>query len=70
MSKRMRQHVATINPNLIKSRDLVHLQEITHPSGAGFHKGKRDIQARDNKRNKQKGWDSDSSPYHICVVAY
>jgi hypothetical protein len=39
-----------------KSRDLLHLQEITHGSGAGFHKGKKAHLARDEKRAKEKGY--------------
>lgn len=34
--------IATINPNKIKTRDFVHLQEITHGSGAGAHKSRKD----------------------------
>ena len=34
--------VGKINPNAVKARDLVHLQEITHGSGAGAHKSRKD----------------------------
>lgn len=53
----------TINPNLIKSRDLVHLQEITHGSGAGFHKGKKDILLRQQKKQKESRYSDESGSY-------
>ena len=53
MSKR--QNIS-INPNTVKSRDLVHLQEITHGSGCGAHKGKRDMLARMHRKEKQRGY--------------
>lgn len=46
--------IGKINPNLIKSRDLVHLQEITHPSGSGYHKNKKDRQVRELRRERQQ----------------
>lgn len=53
--KRKRQHVATLNPNAIKSRDLVHLQEITHGTGAGAHKSKKDYNRKELRR-AERGW--------------
>lgn len=37
-----------------KSRDLVHLGEITHGSGAGYHKTKKDYNRQDI-RKEEKG---------------
>lgn len=42
-----------INKNKMKSRDFVHLAEITHGSGAGFHKGKKDQVSRFWLKEKQ-----------------
>jgi hypothetical protein len=45
--------IGVINPNLVKSRDLVHLQEILNGTGCGSHKGKKDIQRRTERKQKQ-----------------
>lgn len=50
-----------INPNKIKSRDLVHLQEITHGSGAGAHKNKKKYN-RKQARKEEKG-----EPFNLKV---
>lgn len=54
----MKKIALKINPNLVKSRDLVHLQEITHPTGTGAHKSKKDKLKQVEKKTRQKGeWD-------------
>jgi hypothetical protein len=37
-----------------KSRDLVHLGEITHGSGAGYHKSKKDYNRKNNRKVEQE----------------
>ena len=51
--KKDKRNSFKINPNKIKSRDLVHLQEITHGSGAGYHSSKKDYD-RKEARNSEK----------------
>lgn len=41
MSRKTKSQSGKINPNLIKTRDLVHLGEILHGSGTGTHKSKK-----------------------------
>ena len=54
----MRKTMLKVNPNLVKSRDLVHLQEITHPAGVGAHKSKKDKLQQVERKARQKGeWD-------------
>ena len=43
-----------IDKNKIKSRDYVTMREITHGSGCGFHKGKKDQLEREFKKQKQR----------------
>ena len=37
-----------------KVRDYVHLGEITHGSGAGYHKSKKDYNRKDNRKAEQE----------------
>lgn len=37
-------------------RDWVHLREITHGSGCGFHPSKQDRLRREARRKQQRGW--------------
>jgi hypothetical protein len=48
-------NIGKLNPNEIKSRDLVHLQELTHGTGCGPHKSKRDTLKRQERQQRQKG---------------
>lgn len=51
--------IGTINPNKIKARDYVHLQEITHGTGAGAHRSKRDYnrqRAKLDTKRQSEGW--------------
>jgi hypothetical protein len=48
---RKSEKIGSINPNLIKSRDLVHLQELTHGSGTGPHKSKKHYNRQQSKRD-------------------
>lgn len=43
-----------IDPNRIKSRDLVHLQEIVHGTGVGPHKDKRRRQRQQEQAEAQR----------------
>ena len=52
-NKKDKRDSVKINPNKIKSRDLVHLQEITHGSGTGYHSSKKDYD-RKELRNAEK----------------
>lgn len=51
--------IGRINPNAIKSRDLVTLQEITHGTGTGAHKNRQDRLKRIDRKAKERGWSDD-----------
>lgn len=58
MAKRKSTKIGSIDPNAVKSRDLLHLQEITHGTGCGAHKDKR---KRTKHKKREDHDDSDSS---------
>lgn len=54
MKRRMPTIKFTIKPPL--GRDYVHMREITHGSGCGFHASKQDKLRREARRKQQRGW--------------
>lgn len=44
--------VGTVKPGM--GRDFLHVQEVLHGTGCGAHKGKKDVQRREERRAKQR----------------
>ena len=42
--------IGKLNPNKVKSRDLVHLQEITNGTGVGGHKSLKDFSRKNTRK--------------------
>jgi hypothetical protein len=63
--KKKSKRIGVINPNLIKSRDLVHLQEITYGTGCGAHSGKKDTLRKQEKKAKQKRYSEEDASFFL-----
>lgn len=53
MSKKKRQKIGKINPNEIKSRDILHMQEFLNQGGSGSWKSDKDYD-RKKLRKEEK----------------
>ena len=46
--------IGKLNPNKVKSRDLVHLQEITNGTGVGGHKSAKDFNRKASRKAEKE----------------
>lgn len=62
--------IGTINVNLM-GRDYVHMREITHGSGAGFHKTPKDYSRKQSRKIERQSndWRSDCLSHKWETVA-
>ncbi len=56
MSKKPKKswNLGKIDPNKIKVRDIVHMQEIIRGTGAGYHRSKKDWNRRESRKQEKE----------------
>ena len=58
------------DPRIAGGRDYVTMREITHGSGTGAHKSKQDIQKKEEKKAKQRGYSDEDHASFLCLLSY
>lgn len=49
-----KEKIGKINPNIIKTRDIVHMQEFLNGSGAGYHRSSKDWDRKESRRQERE----------------
>lgn len=53
MPKKKKEKIGKINPNQIKSRDILHMQEFLNQAGSGSHKSDKDYDRKKNRKEEK-----------------